>query len=179
MKFSKFNFLFLGVLFSLVAFTSCNDDDIPTPVAPITLGSSVTVTNTFQSTAFTSGTEETIENLFQLPAGSLAATANVGAAVEFSAYLLNLYDINIDASSISFEVVAQEGDETYGDLFRILEAGTTDRYYLTFDDAQNVAGFTSSNSSVNLRIDSDKVVVVEIGEGYDFKPGQSFTITLD
>jgi len=36
-----------------------------------------------------------------------------------------------------------------------------------------------SNSSVNLRIDSDKVLVVEIGEGYDFKPGQNFTITLN
>jgi len=31
----------------------------------------------------------------------------------------------------------------------------------------------------DLFIDSDKVLVVEIGEGYDFKPGQSFAITLN
>ncbi len=178
MKSSKLNFLFLGLLFSLSLFTSCDSED-DTPVIPITLGSSVTVTNTFQSTAFTGGTEETIEDLFQMPAGSLAATANVGAAVEFSAYLLGLYDININENSISFEVVAQEGDPTYGELFRILEAGTTDRYYLTFGSAQEVSSFSASNAAVNLRIDSDRILVVEIGEGYDFKPGQSFTITLN
>lgn len=166
-------YLFFGVfLFSLVTLTSCNKDDI-------IIGSSVTVTNTFQSDAFTSGAELAIEDLFQVPAGSLAATATVGDGVEFSAYLLNLYDIDIDENSIYFEVVAQADDPTYGDLFRVLEPGTVDRYYLTFDEAQNVDGATSSNAAVNLRIDSDQVLVVEIGEGYDFKPGQNFTITLD
>lgn len=174
MRISKLFFLILSLLFSLITFTSCGDDD-----QPITLGSSVTVTNTFQSTAFTMDTEEAIENLFQAPAGSLAASTNVSAAVEFSAYLLNLYDIDIDENSIKFEVVAQADDQTYGDLFRILEADTYDRYYLTFDTDQNVSGFTSSNSSVNLRIDSDNVLVVEIGENYDFRPGQNFTITLN
>jgi len=168
--------LFLGLLLSFVTFTSCSDDDV---AVPVTSGASVTVTNTFQSTAFTSGAELAIEDLFQVPAGSLAATTTVGDGVEFSAYLLNLYDIDIAANSIKFTVVAQEGDETYGDLFRVLEADTYDRYYFTFDNAQAVSGFTSSNSAVNFRIDSDKVLVVEIGEGYDFKPGQSFTITLE
>lgn len=169
---SKFNFLFLGLLFSIITFTSCERYDLKP-------GSSVTVTNTFQSDAFTNGQEQAIEDLFQMPAGSLAATANVGDAVEFSAYLLGLYDIDIDESSIRFEVVAQDGDPTYGDLFRVLEAGTVDRYYLTFNTEQKVKEATSNNSSVNLRIDSDKVLVVEIGEGYDFKPGQNFTITLN
>lgn len=174
MRYLKF-ILFLGLSFSLFTFTSCDKDDD----TPIALDSSVTVTNTFQSTAFTSDAEEAIEALFQAPAGSLAATATVSNAVEFPAYLLNLYDIDIDENSISFEVVAQSDDPNYGTLFRVLEANTYDRYYFTFDDAQEVNGFTSSNSSVNLRIDSDKVLVVEIGEGYDFKPGQSFTIDLD
>ncbi|MFK7950676.1 MAG: hypothetical protein AB8G11_24030 [Saprospiraceae bacterium] len=169
---SKFKFLFLGLAFFTLV-TSCGNRYDLKP------GSSVTVTNTFQSDAFTNGEEQTIEDLFQVPAGSLAATANVGDAVEFSAYLLGLYDIDIDDSSIRFEVVAQEGDPTYGDLFRVLEANTVDRYYLTFNNDQRVKDATSSNESVNLRIDSDKVLVVEIGEGYDFKPGQSFTITLN
>lgn len=178
MHFSKLNFLLLGLLFSLVTFTSCDKDDDEV-IVPVTLGSSVTVTNTFQSTAFTMDAELAIEDLFQVPAGSLAATANIGVAVEFPAYLLNLYDIDINENSIRFEVVAQADDPNYGSLFRVLEAGTVDRYYLTFDAAQNVSSATSSNSSVNLRIDSNKVLVVEIGEGYDFKPGQNFTITLN
>ena len=175
MKFLKFNFFFLALLLSFSTLTSCGDDDDK----PVTLGSSVTVTNTFQSTAFTMGAEMVIEELFQVPAGSLAATAEVSTGVEFSAYLLNLYDIDIDENSIRFEVVAQSDDPTYGTLFRILEADTYDRYYLTFENAQNVSGFTSSNPAVTLRIDSDKILVVEIGEGYDFKPGQNFTITLN
>lgn len=178
MQLSKLNYLVFGLLFSLLTLTSCDKDDdgVTLPIAP---GSSVTVSNTFQSTAFTGGAEQAIEDLFQVPAGSLAATANVGAAVEFPAYLLNLYDIDISENDIKFTVVAQSDDPTYGGLFRILEADTYDRYYLTFNAAQNVNEATSSNASVKLRIDSDKVLVVEIGEGYDFKPGQSFTISLN
>jgi len=172
---SKNFYLKLSALLLIGSLFSCSDDDDPA----ITLGSSVTVTNTFQSTAFTMDVETDIENLFMQPAGSLAATANVAEGVEFSAYLLNLYDIDIDENTIRFEVVAQEDDPTYGDLFRELEPATFDRYYLTFDSAQNVTSASSSNASVNLRIDSDRVIVVEIGEGYDFRPGQNFTITLN
>lgn len=175
MKYLKLNFLLLAILTATV-FTSCSDDDNTT--TPITLGSNVTVTNTFQSTAFTEDAELAIEDLFQMPTGALAATATINANVEFSAYLLNLYDIDINENSIRFEVVAQADDATYGSLFRILEADTYDRYYLTFDKAQNVNSFTSSNSSVKLRMDTNNILVVEIGEGYDFKPGQNFTITL-
>lgn len=176
MKFPTINVLFLGLILSLVTITSCDKDENETP---ITFGSNVTVTNTFQATAFTMDAELAIEDLFQVPAGSLAATANLSSAVEFSGYLLNLYDIDIDENSIRFEVVAQSDDPTYGDLFRVLEANTFDRYYFTFDNAQKVNGFASSNSSVNLRIDTDNILVVEIGEGYDFRTGQSFTITLN
>ncbi len=181
MKHLKLNSLFFALLFTAFTLTSCDRDDDrgDKETSPIALGSSVTVTNTFQSTAFTQGVEVAIEDLFQVPAGSLAATANVGSAIEFSSYLLNLYDIDIDENSISFDVVAEAGDPTYGDLFRVLEADTFDRYYFSFDEAQNVSSFNSSNPSVNLRIDSANVLVVEIGEGYDFNPDQSFTITLN
>ena len=166
MNISK-TFILLGLTF---LFFSCDK--------PLVKDSSVTITNTFESDAFTEGEELAIEDLFQQPTGSLAATATVNDDVEFPSYLLGLYDIDIDRKKIKFEVVAQEDDETYGELFRVLEAGTTDRYYLTFDEAQNVEDFKSDNDSVKLRIDSDMVLVVEIGEGYDFKPGQKFTITL-
>ena len=173
MKFLKSPLIYLALISSLTFFTSCGDDD------PITSGSSVTVTNTFQSTAFTSDAELAIEDLFMQPAGSLAATATVSEGLEFDNYLLNLYDIDINETSISFTCVAEQDDPNYGTLFRVLEPATFDRYYFTFTEDQNISGGTSSNSSVNLRVDSDNVVVVEIGEGYDFKPGQSFTITLD
>lgn len=184
MKHLKLNSLLIALFFSAIGLTSCSRDDdnnrdTQETMPPIALGSSVTVTNTFQSTAFTMDAELPVEDLFMMPSGALAATANVGAAVEFPAYLLNLYDIDINENTISFDVVAEANDPTYGDLFRVLEPATFDRYYLTFDSAQNVNGFTSSNSSVNLRIDSANVLVVEIGEGYDFNPSQSFTITLN
>ncbi|MEM9986020.1 MAG: hypothetical protein AAF804_13090 [Bacteroidota bacterium] len=165
------------LVFSLaLSLSACNRENLKMPITP---GSSVSVTNTFQSEAFTGGTETAIEDLFQAPTGSLAAIANTGDAVEFPAYLLGLYDIDIDESSISFEVVAQAGDSTYGDLFRVLEAGTMDRYYLTFEEAQNVGGFSTDDAAVNLRIDSENVLVVEIGEGYDFNPDAAFTIQLE
>lgn len=175
MKLSKVNLLILGLLLSIATFSSCG----PNFPFSIFYGSQVTVTNTFQSDAFTNGAELAIEDLFQVPAGSLAATARVGPSVEFSAYLLGLYDIDIDKNDITFEVVAASDDPTYGALFRILEPNTYDRYYLTFDKAQNVNSFSSSDPAVNLRIDSNKILVVEIGEGFDFQPGATFTITLD
>lgn len=168
--------LLLISFFSIGFFSSCSDDD---EKAPINIGASVTVTNTLQADATTNGIETTIEELFMMSAGALAATSTVSEAVEFPAYLLGLYDIDIDENTISFELVAPIDDPTYSSFYRTLEAGTTDRYYLTFTEAQNVESFSSSNSSVNLRLDSDKILVVEIGEGFNFNPGSSFTITLN
>ncbi len=167
--------LLLSLTLSLVLFTSCsNDDDDSTP---ITLNSNVTVKNTFQG-GMTNGVETPIEAIFQAPEGSLAATANLSDAVEFPAYLLGLYDINIATNTITFKLVAKADDATYSGFFRTLEAGTTDRYYLAFDNAQNVKSYTSSDPAVKLRIDSNQLLVVEIGEGFNFNPGATFTITL-
>ncbi len=146
---------------------------------PIKSGTSVTVTNTFTGTAQTNGVETTIEDFFGQPAGSLAASASVSTAVEFSAYLLGLYDIDISTDRIDFVLVAAADDPTYMDFFRTLEAGTTDRYYLTFDEAHEIDSFTSNDPSVTLRIDSNSIIVIEIGEGFSFNPGSSFSITLN
>lgn len=178
MKFKKMQImsklLLLPFLLTLFFFSSCTKEE-----SPIKSGSSVTVTNTFESTAQTSGVETTIEDVFGLSANALAATATVEDAVEFPNYLLGLYDIDIDESKISFELVAAANDTTYSSFFRTIEPNTKDRYYLTFDEAQNVSGFSSDNTSVTLRMDSDKVLVVEIGEGFNFNPGTSFSITLN
>ena len=171
----KINFLILATLL-VTLFASCAETET-TP--PIKNGSSLTITNTLQADATTNGVETPIETVFNAPQGSLAATAVVSDAVEFPAYLVGLYDIDISENSIAFELVAPANDPTYSNFFRILEAGTTDRYYLTFTEDQNISGFSSDNSSVKLRMDSDKVVVVEIGEGFNFNPGSKFTITLN
>ncbi|MFK7773751.1 MAG: hypothetical protein AB8F94_16490 [Saprospiraceae bacterium] len=176
MKLLKINYYFLALLFAVATLTSCDDDDDSTP---ITTGASVNVNNTFTGDAQTMGVETDIGIFFGGSAGDFIADATVSESVEFPAYLLELYDIDIDENNISFELVAPVDDPTYMDFFRTLEAGTTDRYYLTFTEAHNVNGFTSNNSSVNLRIDSDKILVVEIGEGFNFNPGSSFTITLN
>ena len=168
---TKFLVLFIG---AFILLPSCKDDE-----TPITSGSSVTITNTLQADAITGGGEQTIEELFMMDAGALAATATVSDAVEFSDYLLGLYDVDIDETSISFTLVAAADNPDYSSFFRTLEAGTTDRYYLTFTEDQNVTSATSNTSAVNLRIDSDRVLVVEIGEGFNFNPGSSFTITLE
>lgn len=177
MKNFKVKALILFMSLSAISLISCSDDD-DKPTPPIVNGSGVDIRNTFQGTQITNGIEEKIEDLFQVSAGSLEATATVVEAVEFPAYLLGLYDIDIDENSINFKLVAQADDPTYGNLFRTIEAGSTDRYYMTFANNHNVKSFTSSDPAVNLRTDSDKILVVEIGEGFVFQPGATFTISL-
>lgn len=177
MKNLKFKSLFLALSIASVSFISCDDDDEKT-IPLIENGTSVAIRNTFQGDAQTKGEEVKIEDFFKQPAGSLEATATVAEAVEFPEYLLDLYDIDIDTNSITYTLVAPVDSATYKDFFRTIEEGSTDRYYLTFDKAHNVKSFTSDNASVNLRIDSDKVLVVEIGEGFNFNPGTTFTINL-
>lgn len=168
----------LSVFAFCLGLFACSDDD-NNDVPPISKGTSVTINNTFQSTAFGIPDETPIEVIFDVPAESLYATATVSAGLEFDNYLLNLYDVDIDESSINFVMSAEEGDPTYGENFRTIEAGTTDRYYLNFDSPHNVSSFSSDNPSVSLRIDSDTQLVVEISEGFNFRPGQAvFTITL-
>lgn len=169
-------FSFLLIIFIAIAFIACDDDD---SIMPISKGVSVTINNTLQSQAFGIPEETAIEEIFSVPEGSLFATAVVGDGLEFDDYLLTLYDIDIDESSITFTLVAPEDSETYSNNFRTIEAGTFDRYYFNFDTSQNVSSFTSNNSSVSLRIDSSTRLVVEITEGFDFNPGTTFTINLN
>ncbi len=174
MKFFQLSFVAASV-FMMLTMVSC-DKDSRYPIIP---DSSVTIANTIQSDALTGGVETPIEAVFGVDENSLQATASISEDVEFPAYLLGLYDVDMDRRRISFELVAAADDPTYSDFFRTLEAGTTDRYYLTFADGHNVDSFESDNSSVNLRIDSENVLVVEIGEGFNFNPGSSFTIDLE
>lgn len=170
----------LGIFLIGALFTSCSDDD----ETPITLGTNVTVTNTLETAADpsvggTGGVETPIETIFGLEANALAATATLSTAKEFPAYLAGLYDIDLDEDEITFTLVAAADDPTYSSFFRTLEAGTYDRYYFKFDEDQNISSGSSNSNFVSLNVVSDNEVYVEIGEGFNFQPNETFTITLD
>lgn len=185
MKNYKYNTLFFALTIAAISLVSCSNDDDNLDITAnsvIETGTGVAIKNTFQGgvgPAFTDGAEVPIEVFFpDADPTALSATATIEDDVEFPSYLLGLYDVDIDENSINFQMTAQTGDATYGGFFRTIEAGSFDRYYLTFDEPHNVKSFTSSDAAVNLRIDSDNVLVVQIGEGFVFQPGASFSITV-
>ena len=184
MKYLKLIFS-VSTLFAVMLFSSCGDDDgVQTPLSE---GTSITVRNTFEET----GQPETVyATFFGLSEDALDLTASISnnttefpnaLAVNTSqATVAALYSINITTTTIEYTLLPEVGDDPFWDSnFRVLEAGTYDRYYFTFDEPHNIGGFTSSDNAINVRIDSDQVIVVEIGEGFNFMPGASFTINLN
>ena len=89
-----------------------------------------------------------------------------------------LYGINFTENSIVFTVLPDNTDPFWSNVFGLFPAGKVDRYYFTFSAPHNISGFSSDNSSLNVRIDSDTVIVVELTEGYDLQPGVVFSVTL-
>ena len=171
-----FKSLALSSLLFIILFISCKDDREFTP--QIELGSHVTITNTLQASLLTNGLETPLENLLGLKPDSLKVSSLISDDVEFTTYPLGLYDIDMEENRISFNLVATADHPIFKSWFRVFESGTTDRYYLNFDSPQNVSFFSSNHSSVNLKIVSKNTYVVEIGEGFQFMPGSSFTIHL-
>ncbi|MGH1487804.1 MAG: nuclear transport factor 2 family protein [Acidimicrobiales bacterium] len=90
-----------------------------------------------------------------------------------------LYNIDLTEDSINFEVIAAEDDPFWMNVFGLFPSGKFDRYYLTFSEPHNITSFSSDNPNLNLRIDSEMVVVVELTGGYDLQPGVAFTVDLN
>ena len=106
------------------------------------------------------------------------ALAQTGTAV---GDISGLYEIDFTENSISYTVLPELSDPFWGgfvEIFGVTPEGKTDRYYFTFSEEHNIKSFTTSATGVNLRIDSNKVIVVEVGEGFDVQPGVSFTVDL-
>lgn len=163
-------------------FSSCSEDD--TVTTPLSLGNSVEIRNTLQiaadpSLGGTGGNEVPVEVVFDAPTGTYELNSTVSNAIEFDDYLEGLYDIDLSQNSINFSLVAAADHPIYQSFFRTIEAGTFDRYYLSFSDDHNISSFESNNSSVKLNIISEKEIVIVIGEGWNFNPGSSFAITLN
>ena len=90
-----------------------------------------------------------------------------------------LYDIDITGNSIEFTALPAADDPFWQNVFGVFPAGKFDRYYFTFSEPHNISSGSSKNSSVNLRVDSDTVIVVELSEGYDANPDISFRVDLE
>lgn len=176
--------IMLPLCFAFIAlFISCDDDG--NAVIPITNGSVVEIRNTLQIAADpnqggTGGAELPVETVLGAPEGTYNLSSTVSSnGIEFDDYLEGLYDININENEITFTLVAAIDDPIYSNFFRTIEEGTFDRYYLTFSDGHNISSSSSSSASAMLNIISTNEIVVVIGEGWDFNPGSTFTLTLN
>lgn len=179
----------LALAGSLVLSACSSDDDgggIALNSGPLTEGMSITLRNTLEE----GGPEGSFPGLFGLSDEAYDEVATLSfSASEFPTALAQpgspagdisgLYDIDLTQNSIEFAVLPTAEDPFWSNIFGTFPAGKFDRYYLTFSEAHNISSFTSSNSSVRLRIDSANVVVVEISEGYDLNPGISFSIDIE
>ena len=182
MKLNKILFLALLGFFTL---SSCGeDDDI---IQPLTEGVDITLRNTLQDP----GEEEvTYPSLFGQADDAYDEFATLSNSTEEfptalaqngtpAGDLNGLYNIDLTENSIEFAVLPDNTDPFWMNVFGLFPAGKTDRYYFTFSEPHNVTGFSSNHSWLNLRIDSETVIVVELSEGYDLQPGVSFSVNLE
>lgn len=172
---------------SILALSSCNnDDDNEEITTPLSEGVDITLRNTLQDPG---QTEVTYPSLFGQADDAYDEFATLSNTVsEFATALAQvntpagdisgLYDIDFTESSIKFTVLPDNTDPFWTNVFGLFPEGKVDRYYFTFSEPHNISGFTSSNSSLNVRIDSETVIVVELSEGYNLQPGVTFTTTL-
>lgn len=153
----------------LFTLASCSDDDDVAVTDAVTLGSEVVVTNTFQSVPF--GVYD--EFIFEV---ADAATVVDGVDVQIFSY-----EIDITEASITFTIP----EDATSDLFRVIEAGTYDRYYFDFNTSQNIQGVSTSTTGLSARvINGSELVpnadlVIQISEGFDFNAGITFTVNLE
>lgn len=181
----NFNKILFFTLLSILIFSSCKDEEV---IQPLSEGLDITLRNTLEE----DGNEQTYASLFGAAddafdefavlsnsssefATALSQTPASGAPFDIS----GLYNIDLTEDSIKFTVLPDESDPFWVNVFGVFPAGKIDRYYFTFSESHNISGFNSSNNALNVRIDSDKVIVVELSEGYDLKPGVSFSVSLN
>ncbi|MFN3199557.1 MAG: hypothetical protein ACE366_14220 [Bradymonadia bacterium] len=186
----RFNALVPALL--ALSLAACGDDDATESgdTALVKEGIQVTMRNTLQDPGQPELTYaelfgESVEAFDEVSTVSYSAsefaTALEQSGVSFMGNMVDvsgLYDIDIDGNSISFTLLPSEDDPFWKNVFELHPEGKFDRYYLTFAEPHGISGFSSDEEAVNLRIDSDTVVVVEIGAGYNMAPGAAFNIDL-
>lgn len=180
----KFNKLLFFVLLGFFAFSACKDDD--GVLQPLSEGLDITLRNTLQDP---NEAEVTYPSLFGQTDDAYDEFATLSnSTTEFATALAQtgtpagdingLYAIDFTENSINFTVLPDNSDPFWVNVFGLFPAGKTDRYYFTFSEPHNISGFSSHNPSLNVRIDSETVIVVELSEGYDLQSGVSFSVNL-
>ncbi len=173
------------VLFGLISITilaSCGKDD-----EPLKEGIDITLRNTLQDPGQTEGTypglfglaDDAYDEFASLSFSSVEFTSALGQTGTPFGDINGLYEIDFSENSIEFTLIPDATDPFWPMQFGSFPAGKFDRYYFTLSEAHNISSSSSSDDNVRLRLDSDKVIVVEISEGYDFNPGQRFTIEFE
>ena len=158
-------------------------------IPPLAEGTDITLRNTLQDAG---EAEVTYASLFGQADAAFDEFATLSNSVsEFPTALSQnpasgapfdisgLYDIDFTENSIHFAVLPDETDPFWAGVFGLFPAGKVDRYYFTFSEPHNISGFSSDNSSLNVRIDSETVIVVELSEGYNLQPNVSFSVSLN
>lgn len=178
------NVLFL-LLIGILGFSSCGDDDDEKASALI-VGTNITLRNTLQDPGEEEGSYPALFGLADNAFDEFSTLSN--STSEFAGALgqtdtpfgdINgLYNIDFTEDSIDFTLLPDNTDPFWPMQFGVFPAGKFDRYYFTLSEKHNITGATSNDSTVKLRIDSDKVIVVELSSGYDFNPGKTFSIAL-
>ncbi len=178
----NFNTIILFALLGILTLSSCSKEELKE-------GVNITLRNTLEE----DGTEQTYASLFGASDAAFDETATLSnSSVEFASALAQdstatglpfnlggLYEIDLTENSIKFQVLPDETTPFWSNVLGLFPAGKVDRYYFTFSEPHNISGFESENSFLNLRIDSETVVVVELKEGYDLQPGVSFSVNLN
>ena len=182
----KFNKLITIALLGILSFTSCKKDDENIEVSPLSEGVDITMRNTLQDPGESEVTYPSLFGQVDDAYDEFASLSN--SSIEFSTALAQagtpagdisgLYSIDLSENDIKFTVLPDATDPFWSNVFGLFPEGKTDRYYFTFSEPHNITGFESDKSWVNVRIDSDKVIVVELSAGYDLQPGVSFSISL-
>ena len=183
----RFSISFALAIFCLLFLTACNDDDDNSSPMPLKEGVGIVMRNTLQDPG---ASEVTYASLFGQSDSAYDENATLSnSSVEFSTALAQtgtpagdingLYEIDLFQDRIDFKVLPDDTDPFWVNVFGLFPAGKVDRYYFTFSAPHNISGFSSNNSSLNVRIDSETVIVVELSEGYDLQPGVAFSATLE
>ena len=178
------NKILIFALLGIFSISSCGDDD---ELQPLMEGVDITLRNTLQDP---NEAEVTYPSLFGQADDAYDEFATLSnSTLEFATALAQegtpagdingLYAIDFTENNINFRVLPENSDPFWVNVFGLFPADKTDRYYFTFSVPHNITRYSSDNNFLNLRIDSDTVIVVELSEGYDLQPGVSFTVNLE
>lgn len=177
MKAIKLSVLALSMFFGTAILTSCDDEEDTVEQAvinPIELGAQVLVNNTIELAVY---------SVPETPFVAVGDSTPV-YVVEGVDFTIFSYEVDVTETSVTFSI-PDDAVSNPDAPFRIIEDGTYDRYYFTFTPAQNITSATADVTGLSTYvIDGDEFapeaqLLIEIGPGFNFDAGISFTVELN